>query len=71
MIQPPYRIEYGRHDQAAARAVVLRRSGLPSGPLWEDGEVRRPSDAELQRPACSKIVCLVAAEMSACGIADP
>jgi hypothetical protein len=51
--QPPYRIDFRPPDQVRARAVVLRRSDLPSGPLWEDGEVRRPSNLELQPPACS------------------
>jgi hypothetical protein len=50
--QPPYRIDYRPQDQARARAAVLRRSDLPSGPRWGNG-VRRPSKLELQPPGCS------------------
>jgi hypothetical protein len=51
--QPPYRIDFRPQDQVRARAVVLRRSDLPSGPRWDSGEIRRPSKVELQPPACS------------------
>lgn len=50
--QPPYRIDFRPQDQARARAVVLRRSDLPSGPRWGIG-ARRPSKLELQPPGCS------------------
>jgi hypothetical protein len=51
--EPPYRIDFRPQDQARARAVVLRRSDLPSGPRWDSGEVRRPSKVELAPPVCS------------------
>jgi len=50
--EPPYRIDYRTQDQARARAAVLRRSDLPSGPRWGIG-IRHPSKVELQRPGCS------------------
>jgi len=51
--QPPYRIDLRPEDQARARAVVLRRSDLPAGPRWDNGEIFRPSRVELQPAICS------------------
>jgi hypothetical protein len=50
--EPPYGIDFRPQDQERARAVVLRRADLPSGPRWRIG-VRRPSKVELQPPGCS------------------